>query len=76
MVLPTEDALPQLREMSSTEGEGSSYQGIQDDAEAPHIHLWACVRQPQEELWGRERRAAAEGVQLLSWVPLVAKAEV
>ena len=47
-----------------------------DDAEAPHIHLWACVRPPQEELWGREQGAAAESVQLLCWVPVFAKAAV
>ena len=33
-----------------------------DDAEAPHIHLWACGMQRQEEFWGSEQGAAAESV--------------
>ena len=76
MVLPAKHTLPQLPEVLSPEGEGSSYHGVEDDAEAPHIHLWACVRHPQEEFWGHERGAAAESIELISWVPLVAKAEV
>ena len=76
MLLPSKHTLLELPEILSAEGEGSTYHGVQDTAEATCIHLWACVRHPQEEFWGHEQGTAAESVYLLSWGPLVVKDEV
>ena len=62
MLLPSKHTLLELPEILSPKGEGSTYHGVQDAAEATRIRLWACVRHPQEEFWGHERGTVAESI--------------
>lgn len=63
-------------EVLSIKGQRSTDQGVQDDPQAPDVHLGAVVLLPLEELRCGVRRGAAEGVQLAACGKLVAESKV
>lgn len=58
------------------EGQGAADQRVQDDTQAPDVHLWTIILLALEQLWGGVRGAPTEGVQLGAQRELVAEAEV
>ena len=58
------------------EGQGAADERVQDDAEAPDVHLWPVVLLALEQLRGGVRGAPAKGVQLRAQRELIAEAKV
>ena len=67
---------PAHLEVLPVEGQRAADQRVQDDPQAPDVHLGAVVLLALEELRGGVGRGAAEGVQLAAQRELVAEAEV
>lgn len=67
--------LPHL-EVLPIEGQRSADQRVEDDAQAPDVHLGPVVFLALEELGGGVRRGTAERVQLVPQSELVAEAKV
>lgn len=63
-------------EVVPVEGQGAADKGVQDDAQAPDVHLRPVVLLALEQLGGGIRGAPAERVQLRAQRELVAEAEV
>lgn len=63
-------------EVVAVEGQGAADERVQDDAEAPDVHLGPVVLLALEQLRGGVRGAPAERVQLRAQRELVAEAEV
>jgi len=63
-------------EVLAIEGQRAADQRVEDDAQAPHVHLRPVVLLPLEQLGRRVWRRAAERVQLVAHHELVAEAEV
>ena len=66
----------QLLEVLSIKRQGSADQCVQDNSQAPHIHLGSVVLFALEELWGSIRRTATEGIQLVPKGEFIAEAKV
>lgn len=58
------------------EGQGAADQRVEDDAQAPDVHLWPIVLLALEQLWGSVRGAPTECVQLRPQRELIAEAKV
>ena len=58
------------------EGQGAADQRVQDDTQAPDVHLWPIILLALEQLWGGVWGAPTEGVQLGAQRELIAEAEV
>lgn len=58
------------------EGQGAADQRVQDDTQAPDVHLWPVILLALEQFWGGVRGAPTEGVQLGAQRELIAEAEV
>lgn len=63
-------------EVVPIEGQGAADEGVQDDAEAPDVHLWPIILLALEQLWRSIRGAPTERVQLRAQSKLVAEAKV
>lgn len=63
-------------EVVPVEGQGAADQCVQDDAQAPDVHLWPIILLALEQFRGGVRGAPTEGVQLGTKRELVAEAEV
>lgn len=63
-------------EVLSVERQGPADQGVQDDSQAPHVHLGSIILFALKELWGGIRGTATERVQLVPKGEFVAEAEV
>lgn len=63
-------------EILSVKRQGSADQCIEDDSQAPDIHLRTIILFALEEFWGSIRRTATESIELVPKGEFVAKAKV
>jgi hypothetical protein len=63
-------------EVLSIKRQGSADQCIEDDSQAPDIHLRTIILFALEKFWGSIRRTATESIQLVPKGEFVAKAKV
>lgn len=75
-VLAPQDALAQLLQRGTVERQRTADQGVEDDAERPHVHLRPVVLAALEQLGRCVRWRAAECVQLRAGRELVREAKV
>ena len=71
----TRSPFPDL-EVLSIEGQRSADQCVEDDPQAPDVHLWPVILLALEELRGSVGRGAAECVQLVPQSKLITEAKV